>query len=588
MMKGHASRFLFKEIPKPIWFLAVVFLFLSVQSSFAAINITPVTWNVVGLDSNNVNAGPNVFPVGARICNTGASAVSNVTTNLIWDTSNAYINLDIGAASSINFGSLAAGRCLDSYFDVAVSRTSAAYNATRRYRITASADGQATVGTPTGREIYVEKLVSQNRNSVLGITGPSTVYVGQTYQYTIDASTATNGYEQLEAFLSLSNVIFRILSVSTTYSAPTGGTNDKIYADACGWQNNPTGASYRDCVGPENYSGAKAGGTVRTTYTVLVMSTGVTTAATMIYDFSGSSYHYNADYGEKIISIAALPALAPDLTLAKSHTGNFPANSTGTYTLTVSNAGTALTAGAITVTDTLPTGLSVTVGTVTPGGTNGGNWTCSANAASPQVITCTSSTVIGFTSGSNTSVFTLTVNVAANAPSSVTNNASVSGGGEPAANSGNNTASDATTIVSPPNIALVKTCSSPANCESAVQLSGTELTYAISFINSGGQGATNFSIVDPNPAIATLKLNNNTDFKIGSVTNTLGTTGLTATVTYSNNSGVSFVYTPVSAGGGAPAGYDRSVTHIRWAFTGTLSQTAPNNTGNVSFVVRIR
>ncbi len=293
----------------------------------------------------------------------------------------------------------------------------------------------------------------------------------------------------------------------------------------------------------------------------------------------------NAAAGTAVFTVT-LPF--PDLTLAKSHTGNFSANSPGTYTLTVTNAGTALTAGAITVTDTLPTGLSVTVGTFTPGGTNGANWSCSSNSASPQVITCTSSNVIGFTSGSNTSVFTLTVSVAANAPSSVTNNASVSGGGEPTANNGNNTASDATTIIFPPNIALVKTCSSPANCESAVQLSGTELTYTISFTNSGGRGATNFSIVDPNPAIATLKLNNDTDFKIGSVTNSLGTTGLTATVTYSNNSGASFTYTPVSAAGGAPAGYDRTVTHIRWAFTGTLSQTAPNNTGNVSFVVRIR
>jgi hypothetical protein len=44
----------------------------------------------------------------------------------------------------------------------------------------------------------------------------------------------------------------------------------------------------------------------------------------------------------------------------------------------------------------------------------------------------------------------------------------------------------------------------------------------------------------------------------------------------------------VSGSGGAPASYDRNVTHIRWSFTGNLSQTAPNNTGNVGFTVRIR
>jgi len=38
----------------------------------------------------------------------------------------------------------------------------------------------------------------------------------------------------------------------------------------------------------------------------------------------------------------------------------------------------------------------------------------------------------------------------------------------------------------------------------------------------------------------------------------------------------------------APSGYDRTVTHVRWTFTGNLSQTSPNNAGNVSFIVRIR
>ena len=52
----------------------------------------------------------------------------------------------------------------------------------------------------------------------------------------------------------------------------------------------------------------------------------------------------------------------------------------------------------------------------------------------------------------------LTVNVAANAPASVTNTANVSGGTE--SNTGNNSANDATTINSnPPSISLVKSVS---------------------------------------------------------------------------------------------------------------------------------
>lgn len=30
----------------------------------AALTVTPITWDVIGLDSNKVSTGPNVFPVG--------------------------------------------------------------------------------------------------------------------------------------------------------------------------------------------------------------------------------------------------------------------------------------------------------------------------------------------------------------------------------------------------------------------------------------------------------------------------------------------------------------------------------------------
>lgn len=135
----------------------------------------------------------------------------------------------------------------------------------------------------------------------------------------------------------------------------------------------------------------------------------------------------------------------------------------------------------------------------------------------------------------------------------------------------------------PPIINLVKSVS-----PNGAQTPGAELTYTIAFTNTGGQAAANFALTDPNPANTILKLNTNTDFKVGSIVNALGTTSLTATVAYSNDNGATFAYTPVSAGGGASANFDRQVTHIRWAFVGSLSQTAPNNTGSVSFTVKIR
>jgi hypothetical protein len=61
-----------------------------------------------------------------------------------------------------------------------------------------------------------------------------------------------------------------------------------------------------------------------------------------------------------------------------------------------------------------------------------------------------------------------------------------------------------------------------------------------------------------------------------------------ASFQYSNDGGATWAYTPVSGGGGAPVGYDRTVTNVRWSFAGSLSQTAPNNTGSVTLTVRIR
>ncbi len=284
-----------------------------------ALTITPISWGVVGLDSNNVTAGPSLFPVGARVCNTLGATATNVVSTFVWDSANAMINLRAGSNMSLSLPTLAAGACADLYYEVEVTRSAAAYDTTRAFRITATADTLAVASTPTPREIYVEKLVSQNRNSVTaiklnGATVPSggtmNLTVGNTYTIELDGSTATNGYEQIEAFINLPNVIFQTLSVSSTYTAPTGYTGNKLYEDACGWDPVPTSRTYRSCTGPANMPGGKAGGNIALTYTVKVLSGGGTSSTlnTLIYDFSGSSYHYNNDFSTTSVIARILPA----------------------------------------------------------------------------------------------------------------------------------------------------------------------------------------------------------------------------------------------------------------------------------------
>jgi len=127
----------------------------------------------------------------------------------------------------------------------------------------------------------------------------------------------------------------------------------------------------------------------------------------------------------------------------------------------------------------------------------------------------------------------------------------------------------------PPNVTLVKSVS-----PGGAQMPGADLLYSIIFTNTGGSAAKNMVITDPVPA--------NTDFKIGSVTGALGTTGLSVAVSYSNDGGATWTYTPASGAGGASANYDRVITHVRWSLSGNLSQTSPNNSGTISFIVQIR
>jgi uncharacterized repeat protein (TIGR01451 family) len=150
-------------------------------------------------------------------------------------------------------------------------------------------------------------------------------------------------------------------------------------------------------------------------------------AAPQFPSANGGGSNYWAD-----VVFTSTGSFSPDLTITKAHTGNFAQGQTGAaYTITVSNSGSEATSGTVTVTETLPPGLSAT-------SMLGSNWNCTQPSGP-----CSRSDVLG--AGSAYPNITLTVNVAANA-SNLTNVVAVSGGGE--TDTSNDQASDPTTITS--------------------------------------------------------------------------------------------------------------------------------------------
>src|SRR3984893_252549 len=131
------------------------------------------------------------------------------------------------------------------------------------------------------------------------------------------------------------------------------------------------------------------------------------------------------------------PAAGVDLAINKTHTGSFVQGQTGaTYTLTATNAGSAATNGTtVTVTDTLPAGLTATAGT-------GTGWSTSTGFPTTSPVTFTRSDALGSAAGYPP--ITLTVNVAGNATTG-TNTATVSGGGDTV--NSNDTANDPTVVI---------------------------------------------------------------------------------------------------------------------------------------------
>src|SRR5207247_2396689 len=276
------------------------------------------------------------------------------------------------------------------------------------------------------------------------------------------------------------------------------------------------------------------------TVTVTVASNAAATVTNTATVSGGGETNTSNDSASDVTTVTG--SGVPDLTLTKSHSGNFTQGQTGaTYSLTVSNGGTGPSSGTVTVTDTLPTGLTATA-------ISGTGWSCTLGS-----LSCTRSDVLA-ASGSYPAI-TVTVTVASNAAATVTNTATVSGGGE--TNTSNDSASDVTTVTGSgvPDLTLTKSHSGNFT------QGQTGATYSLTVSNGGtGPSSGTVTVTDTLPTGLTATAISGTGWSctLGSLSCTrsdvLAASGsypaITVTVTVASNAAATVTNTATVSGGG--------------------------------------
>lgn len=365
----------------------------SIGHAAAILTIEPLTWNIIGLDEDDLNAGPNTYPVGARACNSGDEAAQNLEFSLVWDDDNPDISL-IGP-SNYSLSQLDPSNCRDFYFQILVNRTDAAYDSSRNFHFNLTATGLDPVTTPNTTEIYVQPYFNENRQtndnmSDFVIRGPSIVEVGQIVQFTGASTIDDPGMQQLEHLIELPPDLFRIISIQTSYTIPIVFSIQANYGDGCGWVNDITSPAYRSCSGDPLIPGQPpvVGGTTLVTYTVEAIDTGFAVLNGAVLSYNGGAYIYQPNATSLSVTVVdqlpntdtptATQTDTPTSTATATVTGTPPTSTTtatvtGTPPTSTSSATTTNTATntpTFTVTGTLPTPTRTSTptmtGTITP------------------------------------------------------------------------------------------------------------------------------------------------------------------------------------------------------------------------------
>jgi uncharacterized repeat protein (TIGR01451 family) len=133
----------------------------------------------------------------------------------------------------------------------------------------------------------------------------------------------------------------------------------------------------------------------------------------------------------------------------------------------------------------------------------------------------------------------------------------------------------------PAVLTVVKSASPSPNVNS-----GQVVTYTVTVTKTGAGTASSVVVTDSLSPYVQGGLSSYSGAAFQFVDGTPAS-GLTlGTPVYSNNSGSTWIYTPVSGGGGAPAGYDGNITNWQIPMSGTMNANGANFT--INYMVRVK
>jgi uncharacterized repeat protein (TIGR01451 family) len=353
--------------------------------------------------------------------------------------------------------------------------------------VTALQAGVSIPTLPAGSSLNfsVQATVTATSGSV---TNTATIAISPSNSFITDPNLANNSATDTDFInpqLTLSKtVVGRALSTDDFIVQITNGASLVASGGTFGTNSATTGTQAVTAGTSYTLSeiGAGTPSTNLTGYsTAIACSNAYVASTTVLPSGNGQSFPLTPQAGDNIACTLSNSPLPQQLTVAKSASPNpFVAAQPAQYTITVSNSGWTITSTNITLTDTLPIGITLT-------SASGTNWSCSGTTS----LSCMFSGTLAPTT-STTLVLTVAVGGSA---TTATNSATASGGGDatcPVA--ARCTGSTAIIVVTPVvNVSITK---SDGN---ATYTPGAAVTYTITVTNTGPSGVNGAGMSDVLP-----------------------------------------------------------------------------------------